>query len=81
MTSKEALEELLYYATLDDSGFEPTMKRYTQYIEKDLEIVEILKKYLKFKNTTYSTIITLEIDAQENAIDYEIVEEWLEKED
>ena len=52
---------------------------FDELVAKDLEIVEILKKYLKFKNTTYSTIITLEIDAQENASDYEIVEEWLEK--
>ena len=36
MTSKEALEELLYYATLDDSGFEPTMKRYAEVIARDL---------------------------------------------
>lgn len=51
---------------------------FDELVAKDLEIVEILKKYLKFKNTTYSTIITLEIDAQENATDYEIVEDWLE---
>lgn len=46
MTSKEALEELVYYSTLDDSGFEPTMKDYAKIIEKDLKILEILKKYI-----------------------------------
>ena len=44
MTSKEALEQLLYYATLDDSGFEPTMKDYASVIEQDLKLLELIKQ-------------------------------------
>ena len=44
MTSKEALEQLLYYATLDDSGFEPHMKEYANIIEKDLLLLDLIKK-------------------------------------
>ena len=36
MTSKEALKELLYYATLDDSGFTPYTKEYAEVIARDL---------------------------------------------
>ena len=47
-------------------------------IERDLKILEILKKYLKFKNTPWSKIITCDIDAIRDD-DYEIVEDWLEE--
>ncbi len=51
MTSKEALNVLLYYATSDDSGFE-TMKEYANQIEKDLEVLEILKPRVRLKDST-----------------------------
>lgn len=44
MTSKEALDKLLFYSTLDDSGFEPTMKDYASVIEKDLLLLELIKE-------------------------------------
>lgn len=47
MTSKEAINQLLYYATLDDSGFEPHMKEYADIIKKDLEVLKILRKLFK----------------------------------
>lgn len=81
MTSKEALEELLYYATLDESGFEPAMKRYAQYIEKDLEILEILRKHLTtiqitgFGTEKYKDIVVIPYEDEEDA---EIVRKWLE---
>ena len=84
MTSKEALEELLYYATLDDSGFEPAMKRYAQYIENDLEVLEILRKHLTtiqitgFGTEKYKDIVVIPYEDEE---DNEKVKEWLEKED
>ena len=44
---------------------------------KDLEILEILKKYLTIKNTTWSRIITCDIDALRDE-EYTTIEEWLE---
>lgn len=84
MTSKEALEELLYYATLDDSGFEPTMKHYAQYIENDLEILEILRKHLTtiqitgFGTEKYKDIVVIPYEDEKDA---ERVRKWLENDE
>ena len=42
MTSKEALKELYSYSMLDDD----IAKQNVEIIEKDLEVLEIIKKYL-----------------------------------
>lgn len=85
MANKEALNQLLYYATLDDSGFEPFMEDYANQIEKDLEVLEILKKIVKIVD--YSEYPITSLDNQlvilsggkiENVEDYEKIKEWLE---
>ena len=52
MTIIEALGRILFYAALDDSGFEPTMKDYANAIEKDLKVLEILKPRIKLEDNT-----------------------------
>ena len=81
MTSKEALEELLFYATLDDSAFEPTMKDYASVIKDDLEVLKILRKHIYFKQiegmgTEMLTDIELTILNEDD--DYNKIKEWLE---
>ena len=92
MTSKEALEELLYYANLN---FERENERKTEFsnkieqmgvadneesfkiIEKDLEILEILKKYIYYSQKSHH-IRMREIRKSIYNFDYEDLKEWLE---
>ena len=77
MTNKQALEQLLYYATLDDSGFEPYMKDYAKTISKDLEVLEILKKY--YKSDGWSNGGVIEFWGMSDA-QLKKIREWLENE-
>lgn len=85
MESKEALNELLYYATLDDSGFEPHMKEYAIQIEKDLEILEILKNKLEIKSPYVGLRQDIILKGTNNIFMFEEekyfykIEEWLER--
>lgn len=92
MTSKEALEELLYYANLN---FERENERKTEFankieqigvadneesfkiIEKDLEILEILKKYIYYSQKSHR-IRMREIRKSIYNFDCEDLKEWLE---
>ena len=92
MTSKKALEELLYYANLN---FERENERKTEFankieqmgvadneesfkiIEKDLEILEILKKYIYYSQKSHRVRMR-EIRKSIYNFDYEDLKEWLE---
>ena len=92
MNSKEALEELLYYANLN---FKRENERKTEFankieqmgvadneesfkiIEKDLEILEILKKYIYYSQKSHRVRMR-EIRKSIYNFDYEDLKEWLE---
>ena len=81
MTSKESLEQLLYYATLDDSGFEPYMNDYASKIQKDLEVLEILKNESDYKKIIEKDgIATFHLDMVLTQDTILKVKEWLENE-
>lgn len=77
MTSKEALNQLYILADTPEQAM--VTQSYYNIVEKDLEILEILKKYLHIRNGTWSNIITCNIDSLTNEY-YEIIQEWLEDE-
>ena len=81
MTSKEALKQVNKYLTI---YFNMTLHRAKEtevkwteieIIEKDLEMLEILKKSLKVKELTLNTFcIFFDCNSEEN---FEKVKEWL----
>ena len=77
MTIIEALGRILFYAALDDSGFEPTIKDYAEEIEKDLEILEIFKKKMKIDSNEHFGSISISIDRDIDKEDYYKIKEWL----
>lgn len=74
MTSKGALNQL--YILADTPELAMDIQYYYNIVEKDLELLEILKKHLHIRNGTWSNIITCNIDSLTNE-NYEILEEWL----
>lgn len=84
MNSKEALDYLCFIAL----GNEKSAKKCKETIEKDLEILEILKKWV-LVNETYDDLFPYEIKLRNGYVsnrsclvftkdDYEKVKEWLE---
>ena len=75
MTSKEAINELIEGAKFDLNKWE--LDR-LGIIDKDLYILEILRKYLYF-DAKYNFIKMFDIKECITNIDFEILQEWLEK--
>ena len=75
MTSKEAINELIEGAKFDLNKWE--LDR-LGIIDKDLNILEILRKYLFFDvKDNYITMFDIKECITNN--DFEILQEWLEK--
>lgn len=74
MTSKEAVRELIEKAMHNCDDFD-IVKLYT--IEKDLEVLEILKKYLYYDNENHF-IKMINIRKRTSNFDYEDLRKWLE---
>ena len=80
MTSKEALSDLFFLAI----GDEKHTKKCKETIEKDLEILRILKEYIKIsdckfeKDNRAGQCILMFIP--EMVEDYRVIKEWLENE-
>ena len=76
MTSKEALKELIDNAQ-DMSEWELVR---LNIVKKDLEVLEILKKYLYYDNENHF-IKMVQIRKQIFNFDYEDLKEWLENDE
>ena len=76
MTSKEALEELKDNFENDVYKVEREM---LNIVEKDLEVLEILKEYIYFDNKD-NLIKCKPIEKRWENFDFEILKEWLENE-
>ena len=76
MTSKEAIDELIECAKFDLNKWE--LDRLS-IIDKDLYILEILRKYLYFDEKD-NYIKMFDIKECITNIDFEIITEWLENE-
>ena len=74
MDSKQALRDLLFLAIGDENH----IKRCEEAIEKDLDALEILRKYLYF-DAKYNFIKMFYIKECITNIDFEIIKDWLEK--
>lgn len=75
MTSKEALNEvknILY----EEQTFKNDTDELLKTIEKDLEVLEILKKHIKNSVCLYTDLIGSLI---ENVEEYDKVKEWLDR--
>ena len=86
MTSKEALENLgrinlgdNLYCIFEDNLLKNCCKEEYEKIEKDLEILEILKKYIYYSEKS-CRIRMREIRKSIYNFDYEDLKEWLENE-
>ena len=77
MTSKQAINELIECAKDDLNKWE--LDR-LGIIDKDLYILEILRKYLYF-DAKYNFIKMFYIKECITNIDFEIIKEWLENDD
>lgn len=80
MNSKEALSDLFFLAI----GDEKHTKKCKETIEKDLEILRILKEYIKindckFANSNKSNKCII-MFIPEMVEDYRVIKEWLENE-
>ena len=76
MTSKQAIDELIECAKFDLNKWE--LDRLS-IIDKDLYILEILRKYLYF-DAKYNFIKMFDIKECITNLDFEIIQEWLENE-
>ena len=74
MTSKEALEELKDNFENDVYKVERKM---LDIIEKDLEVLEILRKYVYFSNKS-GCVRMKDVYKRTTNFDYEDLREWLE---
>ena len=74
MTSKEAIDELIECAKFDLNKWE--LDR-LGIIGKDLEVLEILRKYMYFSNTS-GCVRMKDIYKRTTNFDYEDLREWLE---
>lgn len=74
MNSKEALKDLFFLAIGDENH----TKKCKEVIEKDLEALEILKKYVYYDNENHR-IKMKPIRKSVFNFDYEDLKEWLEE--
>ena len=77
MTSKDALEKLYFQCCMsndiDDKWFGEL-----KIIEKDLEILELLKKHIYYSAKSHCIRMS-DIYKKTTSFDYEDIKEWLEK--
>lgn len=77
MTSKEALDNL-NYECIHSNGTDDESSKELNIIKKDLEVLELLRKYVYFdKKDNY--IKMFDIKECITNFDFEILMEWLEK--
>ena len=76
MTSKEAIEELIEGAKFDLNKWE--LDR-LGIIDRDLEVLEIIRKYMYF-NKKDNLIKMRTVEKRWENFDFEILKEWLENE-
>ena len=82
MTSKEALEHIIFVAKLDktiSSVYYQELIDAKEKIEKDLEILEILKKHYDVSSLMVSLNNFISFHIDKNDKDFNKVKEWLEK--
>ena len=76
MTSKEALEQIIFDAKMEKPIFSMYYQEFLKPIEKDLEVLDILKKNLYYDN--YNHVIKMkEIRKSRFNFDYEDLKEWI----
>ena len=81
MTSKECLERIIFEAKLDKpifSVYYQELIEAKEKIEKDLEILEILKKHYDVNSLTTSLDSFISIFIYKTDKDFEKIKEWLE---
>ena len=85
MNSKEALQDIRYYhnetvidnyCTYTENMFEEELDT----IEKDLELLEILKKHYNVNSLTVSLDSFISITINKTDKDFEKIKEWLDEE-
>ena len=90
MTSKEALEHIIFDSKMEKPIFSMYYQEFLEPIEKDLEVLDILKKWV-LVNETNDDLFPYEIKLRNGYVsnksclvftkdDYEKVKEWLENE-
>ena len=80
MTSKECLERIIFEAKLDKpifSVYYQELIEAKEKIGKDLEILDILKKYVYFSSKS-NCVRMKDIYKRTTNFDYETLKEWLE---
>ena len=77
MTSKEALD-LLNYECIHSNGMDDESSNELNIIKKDLQILEILRKYVRYDDENH-VILMKPFRKSEFNFDYEYVKEWIEK--
>ena len=76
MTSKEAFEHIIFDAKMEKPIFSMYYQEFLKPIEKDLEVLNILKKHIYSSDSSISIIL----DDLRNYDDFKKVKEWLENE-
>ena len=79
MTSKEAFEHIIFDAKMEKPIFSMYYQEFLKPIEKDLEVLDILKKNLYYDNENH-VIKMKRIKKSTFNFDYEDLKEWLENE-
>lgn len=74
MTSKEAFEHIIFDAKMEKPIFSMYYQEFLKPIEKDLEVLNILKKHIYSSDSSISIIL----DDLRNYDDFKKVKEWLE---
>ena len=76
MTSKEAFEHIIFDAKMEKPIFSMYYQEFLKPIEKDLEVLNILKKHIYSSDSSISIIL----DDLRNYDDFQKIKEWLENE-
>ena len=76
MKSKECLERIIFEAKMEKPIFSMYYQEFLKPIEKDLEVLNILKKHIYSSDSSISIIL----DDLRNYDDFQKIKEWLENE-
>ena len=76
MTSKEAFEHIIFDAKMEKPIFSMYYQEFLKPIEKDLEVLNILKKHIYSSDSSISIIL----DDLRNYDDFQKIKGWLENE-
>ena len=79
MKSKECLERIIFEAKMEKPIFSMYYQEFLQPIEKDLEILEILKKHYDSNSLKKSLDSFISISICKTDKDFEKINEWLLK--